>query len=131
VLLAHPQVGRQTPVRIHRWRPSVRIGTARRKSPLHIAIIAAVSTARVITVIGGCSLGWNWIDYLGNSLWDWLQLVLVPLVFPARHGAGPGGIVNAECGADQPVRRARLDDSDRFPDRPSGCQPTAPRRLHP
>jgi len=28
-------------------------------------------------------LGWNWIGYLGNSLRDWLQLLLVPLVFPA------------------------------------------------
>lgn len=83
MLLAHPQVGRQTPIWIHRWRQSVRIGTARRKADLyHNAIIAVLSTARVITVIGGYSLGWNWIGYLGHSLWDWLQLLLVPPVFP-------------------------------------------------
>jgi hypothetical protein len=120
-------------------------------------------------VIGGYSLEWAWIGYLGHSLRDWLQLLLVPLVFPAilipamlsfvsgdvagrvlrprayrRPSAhphreppasapgpalsSPGGLVNAEGGADQPVRRARLDASGRFPDRPSGCQPTAPRR---
>jgi hypothetical protein len=83
VLLAHPQVGRQPPIRIHRWRPSVRIGTAsRRVAHYHTAIIAVLSTAWVITVIGGYSLGWNWIGYLGHSLRDWLQLLLVPLVFP-------------------------------------------------
>jgi hypothetical protein len=34
-------------------------------------------------VIGGYSLRRNWIGYLGHSLGDWLQLLLVPLVFPA------------------------------------------------
>jgi hypothetical protein len=90
VLLAHPQVGRQTQERIHRWRPSVRMGTATRKTARrHIAVIAVLSTARIMTVIGGCSVGWNWTGYLGHSLGDWLQPVLVPLVFPARHGAAP------------------------------------------
>ena len=34
-------------------------------------------------MIGGYSLGWNWIGYLGHSLRDRLQLLLVPLVIPA------------------------------------------------
>ena len=44
--------------------------------------IAAVSAAWIITVIGGYALQWTWTGYAGNTLWDWLQLLLVPLVFP-------------------------------------------------
>jgi hypothetical protein len=25
---------------------------------------------------------WTWTGYQGNTLWDWLQLLLLPLVFP-------------------------------------------------
>ena len=45
-------------------------------------IIAAVSAVWIITVIGGYALQWTWTGYAGNTLWDWLQLLLVPLVFP-------------------------------------------------
>jgi hypothetical protein len=44
--------------------------------------MAAVSAGWIITVIGGYGLQWNWTGYPGNTLWDWLQLLLVPLVFP-------------------------------------------------
>jgi hypothetical protein len=33
-------------------------------------------------VIGGYALGWSWTGYAGNTLWDWLIMLLVPLVFP-------------------------------------------------
>ncbi len=45
-------------------------------------IVAAVSVVWIITVIGGYALQWTWTGYAGNTLWDWLQLLLVPLVFP-------------------------------------------------
>jgi hypothetical protein len=44
--------------------------------------IAAVSAGWILTVIGGYGLQWTWTGYPGNTLWDWLQLLLVPLVFP-------------------------------------------------
>ena len=36
----------------------------------------------LITVIGGYALRWTWTGYQGNTLWDWLQLLLLPLVIP-------------------------------------------------
>ena len=33
-------------------------------------------------MIGGYALRWTWTGYAGNTLWDWLQLLLVPLLFP-------------------------------------------------
>ena len=36
----------------------------------------------IVTVIGGYALRWTWTGYPGNTLWDWFQMLLVPLVFP-------------------------------------------------
>ena len=33
-------------------------------------------------MIGGYLLRWSWTGYHGNTLWDWLNLLLAPLVFP-------------------------------------------------
>ena len=35
-----------------------------------------------VAVAGGYGLGWGWTGYADNTLWDWLQLVLVPFVVP-------------------------------------------------
>lgn len=48
----------------------------------HKTAIAAVVAGWVITVIGGYALRWTWTGYQGNTLWDWLQLLLLPLVIP-------------------------------------------------
>ena len=48
----------------------------------HQALITAVTTGWVVTVVGGYNLQWTWTGYAGNTLWNWLQL-LAPLVFPA------------------------------------------------
>ena len=34
------------------------------------------------TIIGGYALSWKWTGYQGNTLWDWLRLLLLPLVVP-------------------------------------------------
>ena len=57
-------------------------GEGRRLQHYQKQTIAAVSAAWIITVIGGYALQWTWTGYAGNTLWDWLQLLLVPLVFP-------------------------------------------------
>jgi hypothetical protein len=52
------------------------------------------------TIIGGYALSWDWTGYQGNTLWDWLRLLLLPLVVPtllvpamfsriAGHGTRP------------------------------------------
>lgn len=49
---------------------------------LHKGTIATVSIAWVITVAGGYGAKWGWTGYPGNTLWDWLQLLLAPLLVP-------------------------------------------------
>jgi hypothetical protein len=54
--------------------------------PVHAqqkAGIALLALAWVVTLIGGYVAKWSWTGYPGNTLWDWLQLLLLPLVFPA------------------------------------------------
>ena len=50
--------------------------------PHHKVISGALVSGWVVTVIGGYGLRWAWTGYSGNTLWDWLQLLLLPLVFP-------------------------------------------------
>jgi heme/copper-type cytochrome/quinol oxidase subunit 4 len=39
--------------------------------------------AFTLAVIGGYGLGWAWTGFQGNTLWDWLHLLLVPFLLPA------------------------------------------------
>lgn len=36
----------------------------------------------VVLVLGGYVLGWAWTGFRGNTLWDWLELLVVPFVLP-------------------------------------------------
>lgn len=45
-------------------------------------VIAVLVLAWIVTLIGGYAWRWTWTGYQGNTLWDWLQLLLLPLVFP-------------------------------------------------
>ena len=37
----------------------------------------------VVVVVGGYALNWGWTGFQGNTLWDWLRLLLVPFLLPA------------------------------------------------
>ena len=50
--------------------------------PYQKAVIAALATGWIVTVMGGYALRWRWTGYPGHTLWDWLGMLL-PLVFPA------------------------------------------------
>lgn len=50
--------------------------------PYERGMVIALMTGWIVTVIGGYALRWMWTGYSGNTLWDWLQTLLVPLVFP-------------------------------------------------
>jgi hypothetical protein len=48
-----------------------------------MATVAAVLTVVLgVLVIGGYALDWSWTGFPGNTLWDWLHLMLVPLALP-------------------------------------------------
>ncbi len=50
--------------------------------PAHKLGLAVVASAWVITIIGGYAWRWTWTGYQGNTLWDWLGLLLLPLLVP-------------------------------------------------
>jgi hypothetical protein len=51
-------------------------------------ILIALFAALVVLVIGGYKFNWDWAGFNGNSksgktLWDWLQLLFMPVVLAA------------------------------------------------
>ena len=60
----------------------VRSSKARSLRPYQKGLIVALAVGWIVTVIGGYLLRWSWTGYSGMALWDWLTLLLVPLVFP-------------------------------------------------
>jgi hypothetical protein len=44
--------------------------------------VTGLAVFRVV-VIRGCALDWGWTGFRGNTLWDWLRLLLVPFALPA------------------------------------------------
>jgi len=66
-----------TLITINTWPITGRDFTAK-----HGAIVSTLLALWIITIVGGYDLGWSWTGYEGNTLWDWLQLLLIPVVFP-------------------------------------------------
>lgn len=50
--------------------------------PYHKGVLTVAALAWAVTIIGGYALRWTWTGYQGNTLWDWLGLLLLPLVVP-------------------------------------------------
>jgi hypothetical protein len=44
--------------------------------------MAAVAAALAVTIVGGYAAHWAWTGFEGNTLFDWLQLFLVPFAIP-------------------------------------------------
>jgi hypothetical protein len=55
-----------------------RPGVRRRWWPAGVAATVGFT----VLVVGGYLLHWAWTGFAGNTLWDWLQLMLVPFVLP-------------------------------------------------
>lgn len=44
--------------------------------------LIGLGLALLIVVVGGYLFSWTWTGFKGNTLWDWLELILVPVVLP-------------------------------------------------
>lgn len=44
------------------------------------AIAICVGVALLIVIIGGYGFNWTWTGFSGNTFWDWMRLLLLPLV---------------------------------------------------
>jgi hypothetical protein len=48
----------------------------------HVVVATAFATALTAIIVVGYVRPWEWTGFTGNTLWDWIQLVAVPLLFP-------------------------------------------------
>jgi hypothetical protein len=48
----------------------------------HVAFIAASSAFLLVAIVGGYDGHWHWTGFRGNTLFDWIQLFIAPLVLP-------------------------------------------------
>jgi hypothetical protein len=49
----------------------------------HAAALAAGAAVFVALVLAGYLAHWRWTGFTGNTAWDWLHLLLLPLLVPA------------------------------------------------
>ncbi|HEY6538273.1 MAG TPA: hypothetical protein VI138_04440 [Candidatus Dormibacteraeota bacterium] len=50
--------------------------------PLGVALLTLGGIALAVALAGGYGLGWTWTGFQGNRLWDWIELLLVPVLVP-------------------------------------------------
>ena len=48
-------------------------------NPWTVTLVVA-ALVLVVLAIGGYALDWTWTGFKGNTLWDWLHLLILPLV---------------------------------------------------
>ena len=48
----------------------------------HTAVSAAGAVVAGVLVLGGYLASWRWTGFTGNTLWQWLHLLLLPLLLP-------------------------------------------------
>jgi hypothetical protein len=48
----------------------------------HVVIVAGAITAIAILAVLGYAIPWRWTGFSGNTAWDWIKLLLLPLMVP-------------------------------------------------
>ncbi len=48
----------------------------------HVAIAAAATAFLLVAIVGGYDDHWHWTGFRGNTLFDWIQLFIAPLLLP-------------------------------------------------
>ncbi len=107
-------------------------------TPRHTAVSMAALAVFVAVVLGGYLGSWVWTGFTGNTLWDWLHLLLLPLLLPtvvvpsltplAERRMVP---VQSEGAADAPAEAAEPSAPSAEPEKPSAeaARPSAPERA--
>jgi putative effector of murein hydrolase LrgA (UPF0299 family) len=81
-------------------------------SKRHSAIAAVVLTVFGAIILGGYAGNWSWTGFRGNTLWDWMHLLLLPLLLPTvivpavRPVATSSLIAKEEANTSPPVAAA-------------------------
>jgi hypothetical protein len=48
----------------------------------HVVIVAGAMAALAILAVLGYTIPWQWTGFSGNTAWDWIKLLLLPLMVP-------------------------------------------------
>ncbi|HTI14677.1 MAG TPA: hypothetical protein VL461_08935 [Dictyobacter sp.] len=43
-------------------------------------LLIIIGIVFIVLVIGGYAFNWTWTGFRGNTLWDWLQMLVLPIV---------------------------------------------------
>jgi hypothetical protein len=49
----------------------------------HRLLLIALLAGFLVAAVGGYVWDWGWTGFRGNTLWDWLHLLLLPIAIPA------------------------------------------------
>ena len=94
----------------------------------HAAILGAGTGLFLVVVIAGYTIPWAWTGFTGNTLWDWLHLMLLPLLVPVvlvpvltpRAMERMGIVEDEDEDEDQDEPSASEDESSPAPGVPQG-----------
>jgi len=48
----------------------------------HLTVVCIWAVAAVLVVIAGYTVPWAWTGFTGNTAWDWVKLLLLPVLLP-------------------------------------------------
>ena len=68
----------------------------------HRLLLGLVLVGFAVAVVGGYAWGWSWTGFRGNTLWDWLHLLVLPLAFPTLLLPAALAITAGELMQDEP-----------------------------
>lgn len=54
----------------------------KRWTPRHLWLSAAGAGIGVVLVVAGYTRPWAWTGFVGNTAWDWIKLLLLPVLLP-------------------------------------------------
>jgi hypothetical protein len=58
------------------WRPPPRWGAR------HVVLLTGCALAAAVLVLAGYLVPWDWTGFTGNTAWDWIKLLLLPVLIP-------------------------------------------------
>ncbi len=94
--------------------------TGRETKMWHRTLLGALLIGWLITLIGGYAWSWGWTGYEGNTLWDWVNLLLLPTIFPII--VAPAAVAFVTGNVEKRVEEER----DKVAAELAGKEPTLP-----
>src|SRR5215210_317839 len=70
---------------------------------MSVAALLGLITAITLVVIGGYIYRWEWTGFIGKTLWDWMKLLVVPIILAL------GGLLITQMERLNAARAQRID----------------------